>query len=328
LKKTTQRMFAPAEGQRKVALYSNEYFYICGVGGILSCGLTHFAVTPLDLIKCNVQANPKEFPNTTVGFRKISSGAASSLGYGSGIVGLFKGGGPTLIGYSAQGLCKFGFYEYFKWKFSSLVGEENAHKYRDLIYLSASASAEFIADLALCPFEAIKVRVQTNPTFARGLMDGFPKFVATEGFSNLYASIGPLWARQVPYTIIKFMAFERIAEAIYSVIPKPKDQMNKAEQMGVIFTAGYLAGVLCGAVSHPADTMVSKINKLKMDGSITQKMKVIYSGTASQPGIGFAGLWAGFLPRVIMIGTLTGLQWFIYGAFKAAAGLPTPGGKK
>jgi len=63
-----------------------------------------------------------------------------------------------------------------------------------------------------------------------------------------------------------------------------------------------------------------------MDGGIMDKMKLIYSGNATQAGIGFAGLWTGFWPRVVMIGTLTGLQWFIYGAFKAAAGLPTPGG--
>jgi len=319
-------MFAPMEGPKKIELYSKEYFAVCGVGGILSCGLTHTAVTPLDLVKCNVQANPKEFPNTGSGFKTIFSGKATHLGYGSGISGLMKGWGPTLVGYSAQGLCKFGFYEYFKYKFAHMVGEENAYKYRDLVYMSASASAEIIADLALCPFEAVKVRIQTTPSFARGLMDGLPKFAATEGVGNLYASLGPLWARQVPYTIIKFMAFERIAEAIYKIIPKPKEKMNKVEQMGVIFSAGYLAGILCGAVSHPADTMVSKINKLKMEGSLLTKMGVIYSGTATQPGIGFGGLWAGFLPRVIMIGTLTGLQWFIYGAFKAAAGLPTPGG--
>jgi len=101
--------------------------------------------------------------------------------------------------------------------------------------------------------------------------------------------------------------------------------MSKGEQMGVVFTAGYIAGVLCGAVSHPADTMVSKINKLKMEGGLMQKMSAIYSGTPGNPGIGFAGLWKGFTPRVIMIGTLTGLQWFIYGAFKAYVGLPTPG---
>lgn len=61
------------------------------------------------------------------------------------------------------------------------TGEDNAVKYRTLLYSAASASAEFFADIALCPFEAIKVRIQTTPSFARGMMDGLPKFVAQEG---------------------------------------------------------------------------------------------------------------------------------------------------
>jgi len=311
---------------KKVELYSNEYFALCGIGGILSCGLTHTAVTPLDLVKCNVQANPQHFKNTLQGFRAIYSGGVVSLGFKPGAVGLVKGWGPTLWGYSFQGLCKFGFYEYFKYKYSSLMGEDNAVKYRDFIYLTASASAEFIADIALCPFEAVKVRIQTNPEFASGVVDGLPKFIRNEGFANLYAGIAPLWARQIPYTIIKFMAFERIAEFFYSLIGKPKSELRKHEQLAVVFTAGYAAGVLCGAVSHPADTLVSKINKLKMDGGLGDKVKMIYYGTPSSPGIGFKGLWGGFVPRVIMIGTLTGLQWFIYGAFKTAYGMPAPGG--
>jgi len=270
-----------------VKLYSSEYFGLCGIGGILSCGLTHTLLTPLDLIKCNTQANPKEFPGTIVGFKKIYGGAAAQYGYKGGVGGLFKGWGPTAWGYSIQGLCKFGFYEYFKHYFSEVVGDEAAYKYRDLVYICASASAEVIADVALCPFEAVKVRVQTSPEYATGLLDGLPKMYRTEGLGNLYASLGPLWARQVPYTVIKFVAFERIAEAVYKMLPKPKSELNQAEQMGVVFTSGYLAGVLCGAVSHPSDTMVSKINKLKMSGSLGQKMKVIYSGTETQPGIDF-----------------------------------------
>jgi len=314
-----------SSSSKPVVLYSKEFFALCGIGGILSCGITHTAVTPLDLVKCNAQANPKEFTGTIMGFRKIFSGEAAALGHKPGWAGLVKGWGPTAVGYSIQGLGKFGFYEYFKHLFGGWVGEENAFKYRDLVYLFSSASAEVIADIGLCPFEAVKVRIQTNPHYARGLLDGLPKFYATEGFGGLYAGLGPLWARQVPYTVIKFMAFERIAEAIYKRLPKPKSELTKTEQMMVIFTAGYIAGVLCGAVSHPADTMVSKINKLKMEGGLMTKMKVIYSGTPTSPGIGFAGLWAGFAPRVVMIGTLTGLQWFIYGAFKAYVGLPTPG---
>ncbi len=37
------------------------------------------------------------------------------------------------------------------------MGEENAKKYKTLVFLAGSASAEFFADLGLCPFEAVKV---------------------------------------------------------------------------------------------------------------------------------------------------------------------------
>lgn len=83
-----------------------------------------------------------------------------------------------------QGACKFGFYEFFKKYYSDIAGPENAAKYKTLIFLAGSASAEVIADIALCPFEAVKVRVQTQPGFARGLSDGFPKFVRAEGASG------------------------------------------------------------------------------------------------------------------------------------------------
>jgi hypothetical protein len=42
--------------------------------------------------------------------------------------------------------------------YADMAGEEVAKKYQNLIYLSGSASAEFFADIALCPFEAVKVR--------------------------------------------------------------------------------------------------------------------------------------------------------------------------
>ena len=36
-----------------------DYYQKCMVGGILSCGLTHLAVTPLDVVKCRVRAAPR-----------------------------------------------------------------------------------------------------------------------------------------------------------------------------------------------------------------------------------------------------------------------------
>lgn len=40
-----------------------------------------------------------------------------------GMRGLAKGWAPTFIGYSMQGLCKFGFYEVFKIFYSDMLGE-------------------------------------------------------------------------------------------------------------------------------------------------------------------------------------------------------------
>ena len=113
-------------------------------------------------------------------YKSISSGFGVLLKE-QGAKGLFKGWVPTLLGYSAQGACKFGFYEFFKKYYSDIAGPEYATKYKTLIYLAGSASAELIADVALCPMEAVKVRVQTQPGFARGLSDGFPQFVKAEG---------------------------------------------------------------------------------------------------------------------------------------------------
>ena len=52
------------------------------------------------------------------------------------------------------------------------------------MYLAASASAEFFADILLCPFEACKVRIQTQPGWARTLREGMPKLHAEEGIAG------------------------------------------------------------------------------------------------------------------------------------------------
>jgi len=44
---------------------------------------------------------------------------------------------------------------------------------------------------------------------------------------------------------MKFACFERTVELLYHhVVPKPRDQCTKAEQLLVTFVAGYIAGFL------------------------------------------------------------------------------------
>jgi len=229
----------------------------------------------------------------------------------------------------------------FKYQYANIVGKENATTYRIPLYIAASASAEFFADMLLCPWETVKLKVQTvgidkwlkgeGNGYANGLRDGTSRLLAEEGTGGFFKIIGALWARQIPYTIIKFVAFEAIIERIYRATEKywhrPKESFNKLEQLGWTFIAGYSAGVICGAVSHPADTMASLLSKNpNMPGGAWTKVKTLYSvGYGDSAATGFAGLWKGFGPRVVMIGTLTALQWFIYDTVKVSFGIPTTG---
>jgi len=285
---------------------SVKYYIYCGLGGMLSCGVTHTALVPLDLIKCRLQVKPQKYLNLINGF-KITIAE-------EGFLGLTKGWAPTLIGYSLQGLGKFGFYEIFKDLYGGILGEENAYLYRTTLYLLSAASAEFFADIALAPWEATKVRIQTQDNWASTLRQGLPKLYAEEGIWGFYKGIVPLWLRQIPYTMMKFACFERTVEALYNyVVPKPREQCTKTEQLGVTFIAGYIAGIFCAFVSHPADTIVSKLNNEKGLGLFDAIRRV-----------GFAGLWEGLGPRILMIGTLTALQWFIYDTVKVVLALPRP----
>jgi len=212
---------------------------------------------------------------------------------------------------------------FFKDVYKKIVGPQNAEKWRTTGFLISSACAEVIADVLLCPMEAVKVRMQTSDKgqFPTEFGLAFNE-IKKEGAFGFYKGLSPLWFRQVPYTMVKFAAFERTVEAFYKyVFTKGKKNYSKATQLTVTFLSGYWAGIFCAIVSHPADTMVSKLNKLKSDDPVVTSIKKIYGE------IGFNGLWRGLTTRIIMIGTLTGLQWWIYDSFKTAVGLQTTGGK-
>ncbi|KPJ12770.1 Phosphate carrier protein, mitochondrial [Papilio machaon] len=61
---------------------SPKYFALCGLGGILSCGITHTAVVPLDLVKCRLQVDPDKYKNVLTEHRccPLGSGEVPAAG--------------------------------------------------------------------------------------------------------------------------------------------------------------------------------------------------------------------------------------------------------
>lgn len=292
-----------------------SYYAKAMLGGALACGFTHAGITPLDVTKCNMQVNPSKYKGLGQGFKTIAAEEGSK--------GLWKGFGPTFIGYSLQGMFKYGLYEAFKDAYMNLAGEEASSKYKGAIWLAGSASAEFFADIALCPLEMTKVKIQTSPAGTFPVPTGaaiaeMRKLAVETRFP--FGSLVPLWSRQIPYTMAKFFFFEYIVSLFYTrLLTAPKDTYSQTTQLGVTFASGYLAGVVCAIVSHPADSLVSQMSKAENRGKGLGQI-------ASE--VGFANLATkGLGTRVLMIGTLTGFQWWIYDSFKTVMGMGTTGGK-
>lgn len=207
--------------------HDNTYYAKCMFGGALACGLTHAAVTPLDVTKCHMQVDPVKYKGLVSGLRTLVAE--------EGAAGMWKGWLPTLIGYSMQGLFKFGSYEYFKDMYSNMAGKENSEKYKGVIFCLGSASAEFFADIALCPMEMVKVKVQTAPpgTWPTAFGPALAKMSSHSAETRFpFGSVVPLWSRQIPYIVAKFYFFEKAVAFFYShVFTEPRESYSKNTQL-------------------------------------------------------------------------------------------------
>lgn len=225
---------------------------------------------------------------------------------------LLTGLGPTVVGYAIQGALKFGGYEFWKKQAIETLGVETATNNRQAVYLGASGIAEFFADIALCPLEATRIRLVSQPTFASGLASGFLRILREEGVGAFYAGFGPILFKQVPYTMAKFAVYEIAVEKILQFTNKKKENLTQGQTTGLNLSAGLIAGMAAAVISQPADTLLSKINKTKGEpGQSTTSRLVSMAGQ-----LGVKGLFTGMTARLVMIGTLTAGQFLIYGDIK------------
>ncbi|KAJ4535509.1 mitochondrial phosphate carrier protein [Exophiala dermatitidis] len=282
-----------------VALYSRFAF-----AGAVCCSITHGALTPVDVVKTRIQLDPATYNNGMIGgFRKVIQNEGAGA--------LLTGIGPTFAGYFLQGAFKFGGYEFFKQQSINLLGYDTARNNRTAVYLASSAAAEFFADIALCPLEATRIRLVSEPTFASGLVSGFTKILRNEGVGAFYSGFGPILFKQVPYTMAKFVVYEKVAEAVWKNLVDQKTASD-GTKTAVNLGSGLIAGFAAAIVSQPADTMLSKINKTKgLPGESTTSRLIKIAKE-----LGLRGSYAGIGARLFMVGTLTAGQFAIYGDIK------------
>merc|ERR1719301_380729 len=140
--------------------------------------------------------------------------------------------------------------------------EKAAYQNRDAITLGGSAIAEFVADIFLCPYEAVRIRAVSDPTYASGMAATGKKMVSEMGVvTALYSGFAPMLFKQIPYTMAKFSVQQKVAEKIYAGMGTSPEKMSKGGVLTVSLGSGVVAGVAAATISQPADGLLSKVNK-------------------------------------------------------------------
>ncbi|UNI23026.1 mitochondrial phosphate carrier protein [Purpureocillium takamizusanense] len=282
--------------------------------GALAATSTHGAATPIDVVKTRIQVD-----DAMKGLNMVKAGR--TIVAKEGASALLTGFGPTAVGYLVQGGAKFAGYEFFKKRYIGLLGgPADAVPHRTAVYLTASASAEFFADILLCPLEATRIRLVSQRGYASGLTSGFMRMARQEGLRGFYSGFVPLLFKQVPFAVGQFSVHEAVNELIYrSMGPERKARLTRLESTGVELTSGLAAGAAAAVLSHPADTLLSAINKGagNANESATYRMWQLAREFGPQ-----RLLLSGLGPRLVMTCALVSGQFVIYAQCKALTGAP------
>jgi len=139
----------------------------------------------------------------------------------------------------------------------------------------------------------------------------------TDGILGFYAGLGPILFKQIPYTMAKFAVQGWAAEKIFDSMGLTPKTASSGTALSVSLASGVIAGVAAAIISHPADTLLSKVNKAGAGGTGSVSTRLV--NIAKEMGIAKLCL-VGLLPRCVMIGTLTAGQFGIFDTVMGALG--------
>jgi len=296
---------APAEGKSvyDFSIYTGKYFLTGALAGGVCCSVTHGGACPIDVVKTRMQLDPE------LGSKGMM-GAGRAIVAEEGAMALTKGLGATAVGYFVQGWFKFGGFEFFKVNLAKSYGDQGAWDNRFMLNSMAAAGAEFIADIFLCPLEATRIKQVSDPEMAKlSLPTAASTILKNDGLvTGFYSGFVPILFKQIPYTIAKFVVQDFAAEGIYQAV-QPDRKVSGSTKFGISLLSGVIAGVVAAIISHPADTLLSKMNKGGAGGE--GGMFVRMGRIASE--MGFMKLCTqGLAARCVMIGGITAGQFGIF----------------
>ena len=277
----------PAEGVSFVREVGMN-FVLGGFAGVVGAS----TVYPLDLAKTRLQAQG-------AGAKQAYSGVADVFRQtirAHGVRGLYRGMPSQLVGISPEKALKLTTYDSVRRLFRP-DGAKTSHAPMSFgVEALAGATAGLVQVVATCPYELVKVRLQTatGPCTALGVMREL-------GARGLFTGAGATLLRDVPFTAVYF--------GLYSQFKKAATDDKGHLPLLSRFLTSVAAGGIGAALTTPADVLKTQMQKARTSGAAPSLAGTARKIVAEE---GAAGLLRGLQPRIMLIAPLFGTALVVY----------------
>lgn len=189
---------------------------------------------------CQLPSNPKHFNGTIDAFVKIRQT--------EGLVALWRGLPPTLVMAVPATVMYYTLYD----KLRPVIGAHVALQHAFIAPLFAGAVARAIAAVVISPLELVRTKMQASHV-RYGYNDLYgiiSTAVKAEGIQSLWRGIGPTLLRDVPFSGIYWMGYERIRDHLLDIKGSSTTTATTYTQSPLItpipvaFAAGAISGMI------------------------------------------------------------------------------------
>ena len=228
---------------------------------------TAFVVAPFDVVKTRSQASgSKAFGSENVALRVLRQ---------EGVGALWSGLRPSLLMTVPANVIYFSAYEHIR----TAIAADGRRGSEDVAPVLAAAGAKLLASTATAPLELMRTRMQADRALAHeGIVGGATALVRREGLSALFKGLGPTLIRDVPFSCLYWLGYERLKLHLVQSQPPPPHQQQQHVSLSNSFIAGGLAGAAATLLTMPLDVV-----KTRMQVAGVAQVAGVVSGVVSGP---------------------------------------------
>ncbi|KAI7885604.1 mitochondrial carrier [Lichtheimia hyalospora FSU 10163] len=257
---------------------------------ISACGgalLTMLLMTPLDVVKTRLQTQEimgvRHLEGTLDGLYKIARH--------EGTTALFRGLSAGLLISVPATVNYYAGYDYIRDKIKHSRFRGTALDEYSPLWAGATARA-FAASI-VSPLELFKTRIQASDKEGiAAIWRGIMYMVRQQGPSTLWRGIVPTLLRDVPFSGVYWMAYDRARKHL----TRGTQQLDGLANFQTAFLAGASSGMLAALVTHPFDVVKTQ-RQVCTDHNARATVlmrQIIYTE-------GYTGFFKGLVPRLFRV---------------------------